>query len=471
MGLFSSLNRDQKEALTLLQIGTFLEYFDLMLYIHMAVLLNELFFPKTDPQTAALLSAFAFCSSFAVRPIGALIFGWLGDNIGRKSTIILTTATMSISCLIMANVPTYAQIGITAAWIMIFCRMAQGMSSMGEIVGAEIYIAETIPRPTSYPAVAFMAIAANMGSMVALGISFLATSLLFNWRIAFWVGAAIALIGSVARTRLRETPDFLDMKRKQMKQTIAELNQQEESKNNKDISQQKSFNWKEPIKAKTLVAYSLIYCGWPLTFYLAYMYFNPLLKETFGYSAADIIKHNFFLSMILLLSQIFWTLLSYQIHPLKILKIRGTFILSLMLLLPFLIINSTSNIQIFLIQASLLVLAISSVPADAVLIYHLPVYRRFTLASLMYAVAHALVYITTSFALVYLGHYFGPYGIWFIALPISFSYLGGVLYFENLERKLGFYPQFTPKDSLNPGSERMTKEALNSVPLRKQRGA
>jgi MHS family proline/betaine transporter-like MFS transporter len=73
MGLFSSLNRDQKEALTLLQIGTFLEYFDLMLYIHMAVLLNELFFPKTDPQTAALLSAFAFCSSFAVRPIGALI--------------------------------------------------------------------------------------------------------------------------------------------------------------------------------------------------------------------------------------------------------------------------------------------------------------------------------------------------------------------------------------------------------------
>src|ERR1700676_3053911 len=112
MGLYSSLNREQKEALGLLQIGTFLEYFDLMLYVHMAVLLNDIFFPKTDPHTASLLSAFAFCSTYVFRPIGALIFGWMGDNIGRKSTIIFTTVMMSFSCLIMANLPTYAQIGI-----------------------------------------------------------------------------------------------------------------------------------------------------------------------------------------------------------------------------------------------------------------------------------------------------------------------------------------------------------------------
>src|ERR1700676_2864748 len=106
MGLYSSLNREQKEALGLLQIGTFLEYFDLMLYIHMAVLLNDIFFPKTDPQTSALLAALAFCSTFIMRPIGALIFGWLGDSIGRKSTIIITTLMMSISCVLMANLPT-----------------------------------------------------------------------------------------------------------------------------------------------------------------------------------------------------------------------------------------------------------------------------------------------------------------------------------------------------------------------------
>ena len=91
---YSSLNIRQKEAIGLLSIGTFLEYFDLLLYVHMSVLLNELFFPKTDPHTAALLAAFAFCSSYVLRPFGALIFGYLGDHIGRKSTVIITTMMM-----------------------------------------------------------------------------------------------------------------------------------------------------------------------------------------------------------------------------------------------------------------------------------------------------------------------------------------------------------------------------------------
>ena len=98
-GLFSSLTKQQKEAIGLLQIGTFLEYFDLMLYVHMAVLLNDMFFPKTDPHTAALLAAFAFCSTYVLRPFGALIFGYIGDTIGRKTTVIITTFLMSISCV------------------------------------------------------------------------------------------------------------------------------------------------------------------------------------------------------------------------------------------------------------------------------------------------------------------------------------------------------------------------------------
>ncbi|MBM3633135.1 MAG: MHS family MFS transporter [Alphaproteobacteria bacterium] len=211
MGILNSLNREQKEATGLLQIGTFLEYFDVMLYVHMAVILNELFFPKTDPHTASLLAAFAFCSTFVFRPIGALIFGWIGDHVGRRSTIILTTSLMSVSCILMACLPTYAQIGITATWIMTLCRIAQGMSSMGEIVGAQIYLTESIRRPTSYPMVAYISVASDMGGMVALGISYLVTSFLFNWRLAFWIGAIIAFVGAVARTRLRETPDFLSL--------------------------------------------------------------------------------------------------------------------------------------------------------------------------------------------------------------------------------------------------------------------
>ncbi|MFP3017425.1 MAG: MFS transporter [Candidatus Tisiphia sp.] len=142
-----SLTREQKEAVGLLSIGTFLEYFDLMLYVHMAVLLNELFFEPTDPKTASVMSAFAFCSTYVLRPFGALLFGWIGDNYGRKHTVVITTFMMSISCIAMANLPTYAQIGITASWLVTICRIVQGLSSMGEVVGADIYVIEITKPP------------------------------------------------------------------------------------------------------------------------------------------------------------------------------------------------------------------------------------------------------------------------------------------------------------------------------------
>ena len=103
------LTKEQKQAVGILSIGTFLEYFDLMLYVHMAVLLNDLFFSKEDEFSLQLLSAFSFCITFIFRPIGAILIGRLGDRIGRKATVIITTTTMSISCIVMANLPTWGK--------------------------------------------------------------------------------------------------------------------------------------------------------------------------------------------------------------------------------------------------------------------------------------------------------------------------------------------------------------------------
>jgi MFS family permease len=130
------LTREQKEAVGLLSIGTFLEYFDLMLYIHMAVILNELFFPKYDPHAAQLLLAFAFCGTYLLRPIGALIFGWIGDTIGRKVTVIITTFMMALSCIIIASLPTYAEIGITGCINMSYCARYEfhGRKNRGRII-------------------------------------------------------------------------------------------------------------------------------------------------------------------------------------------------------------------------------------------------------------------------------------------------------------------------------------------------
>jgi MFS family permease len=240
-----------------------------MLYIHMAVLLNELFFPKTDAHTAAILTAFAFCSTYLLRPIGALVFGYIGDHAGRKVTVIITTTMMSISCLIIANLPTYGQIGIAASWIVTACRIAQGMSSMGEITGAQLYLSKTIKPPALYPAVALIGVAASSGVAVALAIASFVTSFGFNWRLAFWVGATIAVVGAVARTTLRETPDFADAKRR-LKNTIEKANVDSKKLANNLI-------WKEKVNQKTslalflvdlYVAIMLLFCLCPLRQYI-----------------------------------------------------------------------------------------------------------------------------------------------------------------------------------------------------------
>lgn len=446
MGLLSSLNREQKEAVGLLQIGTFLEYFDLMLYIHMAVVLNETFFPKTDPHTASLLAAFTFCITFVFRPIGALIFGWIGDHIGRKITIVISTIMMSVSCIVMANLPTYAQIGISAAWIMTFCRIAQGMSSIGEIYGGQIYLAESVKRPASYPTVAFLVVAAEIGGMVALGVATLATSYSLNWRAAFWVGAVIAIVGAVARTRLRETPDFLKLADQRRREVVAELNREERSESSVKVLQQIRPAWKQHVSFKTLLSFFFILCGYPLIFYLSFMYFNPVLRDNFGYSPADIIWHNLFLAIIGATSYIFWVILSTRIHPIKIIKIRALFFLCFMIALPLLITTTPTLGGIFFIQALALIIPLDGTPAEAVFIYHLPLYRRFTYATFLNTLARALMYIIISFGLIYLGDYFGTFGIWFITLPLTVAFLYGVLHFEGLERKLGIYPNLSLKE-------------------------
>ena len=134
----SGLTKEQKWTVLILSFGTFLEYFDLMLYVHMSTLLNDLFFPKTNPMTAQLLGATAFCLTYVLRPVGGFIIGKIGDARGRKFTITLTTFVMATACLIMAFTPIYQDIGITATIMIMVARMLQGFSSLGEIAGVQL---------------------------------------------------------------------------------------------------------------------------------------------------------------------------------------------------------------------------------------------------------------------------------------------------------------------------------------------
>ena len=426
-----SLTREQKEAVGLLSIGTFLEYFDLMLYVHMAVLLNELFFPKTDPDTASILSAFAFCSTFVFRPFGALIFGWLGDNISRKATVVVTTALMAFSCILMANLPTYSQIGIAASWLITICRILQGMSSVGEIVGAELYLTEITTPPIQYPIVSFIAIFSVVGTVAALAVASLFTSFGLNWRIAFWIGAAIAMVGAVARTTLRETPEFADAKRRlQKKMEKAYID-------HKTLEDDPIFN--EKANHKTTLYLLLVNCAWPACFYFAYVHCGNILKNSFSYNAESVIHHNLIISIIQLTGLIIISLLSRTIYPLKILKTKLVIFSIGILMRPYLLENTPA--YVFIIQSFIVLFAVDTVPAVSIFFKHFPVFKRFTYSSLIYATSRAMMYIITSFGIIYLTKYLGHYGLLIVIIPLNIGCALGINHFENLEKKVGNYPQ------------------------------
>ena len=427
----TSLTREQKEAVGLLSIGTFLEYFDLMLYVHMAVLLNELFFPKTDPHTASLLSAFAFCSTFVLRPIGALIFGYIGDKVGRKQTVVLTTAMMAFSCILMANLPTYAQIGISASFIITVCRILQGISSVGEIVGAELYLTETVKPPMQYPAVSIIPIASVVGTVCALGIAAIFTSYGFNWRSAFWMGSIIAVIGGLARTTLRETPEFIDAKRRLKKKLEDGEVDPKRIMNDPIVNQKVLFS--------TSIYFFILNCSWPICFYFAYIHCANILKNDFMFTASEIIIHNFFISLIQLLGLLFISCLSYRIYPLKILKIKLILFSIFIFFLPYILNHAKTPFDISILQSCSILLALDTCPATSVFFRNFPIFSRFTYASFIYAISRALMYIITSFGIIVLTKSFGNYALLIIIVPINFLCMLALGHFEKLDIEAGNY--------------------------------
>ena len=425
----SALTQEQKEALGLLSIGTFLEYFDLMLYVHMAVLLNELFFPKTDPHTAALLTAFAFCSTYVFRPFGALFFGYIGDTVGRKATVVMTTFIMAISCLVMANLPTYAQIGITASWVITLCRVAQGMSSMGEIVGAELYITEITKPPIRYSLVAAIAVCGTLGSTVALGIASLVTTQGLNWRTAFGVGAGIAVVGTLARTRLRETKEFTDA------EWHAKDSVRKGHKDAREVAHLRTYHSK--VQWKTSLAYFLIECAWPVWFYITYIHCGSILKQHFGFMPEMIIKQNFIVSMLDLGNAILLATLVYWIHPLRILRFKLSLFAAFILFIPYLLNYVTAPWGILVFQTFMTLVAPTGYPAVSVIFSSFPVFTRFRYASFIYAFSRAFMYVITSFSLIYLTGHLGNWGLLVIIVPITLGYAWGRRHFEKLEIATG----------------------------------
>ncbi|WP_341792583.1 MFS transporter [Rickettsia endosymbiont of Gonocerus acuteangulatus] len=179
----------------------------------------------------------------------------------------------------------------------------------------------------------------TLGATAALGIGTLVTSFGFDWRIAFWIGAAIAVIGAVARTNLRETPDFVNAK-KRIKETVEQASIDSDRLKSSPI-------WKEKINKTTAFSLFFLQCGAPLWFYIGYIYCGNILKNSFDYNAAQVIHQNFIVCGTELISTIIVTYLAYRLHPLKILKVRLVIFSVVALTSPILLIISLMLLNYF----------------------------------------------------------------------------------------------------------------------------
>lgn len=205
---------NKKKVIIASVLGNALELYDFSLYGIFAPLFATLFFPTGNPTVALLASLATFAVGFLMRPLGGILFGYLGDRFGRKNALSISIMLMALPTLIISFLPTYAQIGILAPILLLLCRLLQGLCAGGEYTGASIFIIEHLGKSRRGLAGSLISASGAIGSLIAmlLGAALLQPGLPeWSWRIPFLMGAFLALIGFYIRRSLQESPEFTEL--------------------------------------------------------------------------------------------------------------------------------------------------------------------------------------------------------------------------------------------------------------------
>jgi len=210
---------EERKVIFASSLGTVFEWYDFYLYGSLAAIIAKQFFAGTDPNTAFIFALLAFAAGFLVRPFGAIVFGRLGDMVGRKYTFLVTILLMGVSTFIVGLLPNYASIGIAAPIILITLRILQGLALGGEYGGAATYVAEHAPNhkrgaftawiQTTATLGLFLSLLVILGTRTAIGEEQFAE---WGWRIPFLVSVFLLGISVWIRLSMNESPAFQRMK-------------------------------------------------------------------------------------------------------------------------------------------------------------------------------------------------------------------------------------------------------------------
>lgn len=199
-------------------LSTIVEWYDFTLYLYIATLLSRIFYGGGASGLGEALAGFAL--AYAMRPLGAIVFGHIGDRYGRRLTMLLSMSMMTAAMLATALLPTYAQIGSAAGWMLLALRCLMAFSVGGEYTGVVAYLLEGARAERRGFVTSLASAASEIGALLAAGIAAATVALLddaalmaWGWRIPFFVGAAMAGVIVLARSTIEESPDFLRQQR------------------------------------------------------------------------------------------------------------------------------------------------------------------------------------------------------------------------------------------------------------------
>lgn len=197
-------------------VGTTLEWYDFFVYGAVAALVfNKVFFPSFDPSVGVLLSFATFAVGFVARPVGALLFGHLGDTIGRKRVLVVTMLLMGLATVGIGLLPSYAQAGIVSTCLLVLLRLAQGIALGGEWGGAVLMVAEHGDAGRRGIHTSWTQLGVPVGNLLSVGVLALLSGLLddsdfvsWGWRVPFLLSATLVFVGLWIRSGIDESPEF-----------------------------------------------------------------------------------------------------------------------------------------------------------------------------------------------------------------------------------------------------------------------
>jgi MFS family permease len=253
--------------------GTAFEWYDFFIFGSLAPVISRVFFAGLEPTPALIAALALFATGFAFRPLGALIFGVVGDRLGRKGAFLVTVSLMGGATFLIGFLPTYAQAGSLAPTLLIFLRILQGIALGGEYGGAAIYVAEHAPNQKRGETTGWIQSSASFGLLAAL-LVIVATRtsigedafVAWGWRIPFLVSAVLLAISVWMRVKLAESPLFARLK--------------EEG----DLSRaplREAFGKKRNLK-RVLIAFFGIMCAQGAVWYFTFFYLQVFLEKSLG---------------------------------------------------------------------------------------------------------------------------------------------------------------------------------------------